>query len=171
MFVRVNKGDGTPDDTGGKGGWWTVQPGVPDEGRPGRKAKAKRAKDGLAETGSVATSSVAGTPVPMGEHELPLSQQSQSQSQPQSQLQQTHAPRDVFESAPPLPVKHEMSAAPTPLLPAFEPSRAAEPGWADRPEPPREQASPPVPASAPAPPSASAPAPPPLKTEPQNVPT
>jgi hypothetical protein len=47
MFVRVNKGDGTPDDTGGKGGWWTVQPGVPDEGRPGRKAKAKRAKDGM----------------------------------------------------------------------------------------------------------------------------
>ncbi len=46
MFVRVNKIDGIPDDTGGKGGWWTVQPGVPDEGRPGRKAKAKKAKDG-----------------------------------------------------------------------------------------------------------------------------
>ncbi|WVF67377.1 hypothetical protein IAT40_002132 [Kwoniella sp. CBS 6097] len=44
MFVRVNKLDGIPDDSGGKGGWWTVQPGVPDEGRPGRKAKAKKAK-------------------------------------------------------------------------------------------------------------------------------
>ena len=42
MFVRVNKVDGIPDDTGGKGGWWTVQPGVPDEGRPGRKAKSKK---------------------------------------------------------------------------------------------------------------------------------
>lgn len=42
--MRVNKGDGT-DDQGGKGGWWTVQPGVPDEGRPGRKAKAKRIKE------------------------------------------------------------------------------------------------------------------------------
>ncbi|KAL7424445.1 Forkhead transcription factor [Cryptotrichosporon argae] len=42
MFVRVNKADGAPDDTGGKGGWWTVQPGVPDEGRPGRKAKTKK---------------------------------------------------------------------------------------------------------------------------------
>lgn len=46
MFVRVNKLDGTPDDNGGKGGWWTVQPGVPDEGRPGRKAKSKRPRDG-----------------------------------------------------------------------------------------------------------------------------
>ena len=48
MFVRVNKTDNVPDDNGGKGGWWTVQPGVPDEGRPGRKAKAKRprAEDG-----------------------------------------------------------------------------------------------------------------------------
>ncbi|WVR09680.1 hypothetical protein IAU60_006755 [Kwoniella sp. DSM 27419] len=44
MFVRVNKLDGVPDESGGKGGWWTVQPGVPDEGRPGRKAKAKKAK-------------------------------------------------------------------------------------------------------------------------------
>ncbi|WWD19920.1 hypothetical protein CI109_104392 [Kwoniella shandongensis] len=46
MFVRVNKVDGVPDESGGKGGWWTVQPGVPDEGRPGRKAKAKKAKVG-----------------------------------------------------------------------------------------------------------------------------
>ncbi|WVQ75693.1 hypothetical protein IAR50_005323 [Cryptococcus sp. DSM 104548] len=45
MFVRVNKIDGVPDDTAGKGGWWTVIPGVPDEGRPGRKAKARRAKE------------------------------------------------------------------------------------------------------------------------------
>ncbi len=45
MFVRVNKLDGVPDDNGGKGGWWTVQPGVPDEGRPGRKAKSKRPHD------------------------------------------------------------------------------------------------------------------------------
>lgn len=44
MFVRVNKVDGIPDDSGGKGGWWTVIPGVPDEGRPGRKAKARKAK-------------------------------------------------------------------------------------------------------------------------------
>lgn len=41
MFVRVNKVDGVPDEAG-KGGWWTVQAGVPDEGRPGRKARAKR---------------------------------------------------------------------------------------------------------------------------------
>jgi hypothetical protein len=41
MFVRVNKVDGFPDE-GGKGGWWTVQPGVPDEGRPGRKSKGKK---------------------------------------------------------------------------------------------------------------------------------
>ena len=47
MFVRVNKVDGIPDDNNGKGGWWTVQPGVHDEGRPGRKAKAKkRSSDG-----------------------------------------------------------------------------------------------------------------------------
>ncbi|OCF44548.1 forkhead transcription factor 3 [Kwoniella heveanensis CBS 569] len=53
MFVRVNKLDGVPDDSGGKGGWWTVQPGVPDEGRPGRKAKAKKAKaDAEAGTGT-----------------------------------------------------------------------------------------------------------------------
>ncbi|ODN95678.1 hypothetical protein I350_08395 [Cryptococcus amylolentus CBS 6273] len=45
MFVRVNKIDGIPDDTAGKGGWWTVIPGVPDEGRPGRKAKARKAKE------------------------------------------------------------------------------------------------------------------------------
>ncbi|WWC91982.1 uncharacterized protein L201_006936 [Kwoniella dendrophila CBS 6074] len=49
MFVRVNKPDNVPDDSGGKGGWWTVQPGVPDEGRPGRKAKAKKAKADAAE--------------------------------------------------------------------------------------------------------------------------
>ena len=46
MFVRVNKLDTVPDDNGGKGGWWTVQPGVPDEGRPGRKAKPKRPRGG-----------------------------------------------------------------------------------------------------------------------------
>ncbi|KAK8853486.1 hypothetical protein IAR55_004193 [Kwoniella newhampshirensis] len=46
MFVRVQKVDGVPDESGGKGGWWTVVPGVPDEGRPGRKAKAKKAKAG-----------------------------------------------------------------------------------------------------------------------------
>ncbi|WVO17079.1 hypothetical protein L204_104766 [Cryptococcus depauperatus] len=71
MFVRVNKPDApsTPsslnsplsslpssssnlfnpntigDDSGGKGGWWTVVPGMPDEGRPGRKAKARKAKE------------------------------------------------------------------------------------------------------------------------------
>ncbi|OCF77512.1 forkhead transcription factor 3 [Kwoniella mangroviensis CBS 8886] len=57
MFVRVNKPDGTPDDSGGKGGWWTVQPGVPDEGRPGRKAKAKKAKaEAEAEAGAGAES-------------------------------------------------------------------------------------------------------------------
>ncbi len=49
MFVRVNKLDNIPDDNGGKGGWWTVQPGVPDEGRPGRKAKSKRLRGGEAE--------------------------------------------------------------------------------------------------------------------------
>ncbi|WVQ83742.1 hypothetical protein IAT38_005886 [Cryptococcus sp. DSM 104549] len=48
MFVRVNKVDGVPDDSGGKGGWWTVQAGVPDEGRPGRKAKARKAKESAA---------------------------------------------------------------------------------------------------------------------------
>lgn len=58
MFVRVNKADGT--DDGGKGGWWTVQPGVPDEGRPGRKAKAKRAKDDP--NGEATPSGSAGTP-------------------------------------------------------------------------------------------------------------
>ncbi|BEI84505.1 hypothetical protein CcaverHIS002_0411090 [Cutaneotrichosporon cavernicola] len=64
MFVRVNKADGT--DEGGKGGWWTVQPGVPDEGRPGRKAKAKRAK-AEAESGPASwTSTAVGTPVPPG---------------------------------------------------------------------------------------------------------
>ena len=46
MFVRVNKLDTVPDENGGKGGWWIVQPGVPDEGRPGRKAKSKRPKGG-----------------------------------------------------------------------------------------------------------------------------
>ncbi|ORY22395.1 hypothetical protein BCR39DRAFT_562358 [Naematelia encephala] len=45
MFVRVNKLDGVPDDAGSKGGWWTVQPGVPDEGRPGRKSKGKKKGD------------------------------------------------------------------------------------------------------------------------------
>lgn len=54
MFVRVNKGDGT-DDQGGKGGWWTVQPGVPDEGRPGRKAKAKRIKEMESQVGTPST--------------------------------------------------------------------------------------------------------------------
>lgn len=44
MFVRVNKVDGVPDDANGKGGWWTVQPGVPDEGRPGRKSKSKKSR-------------------------------------------------------------------------------------------------------------------------------
>ncbi|KAK4689454.1 hypothetical protein P7C73_g668, partial [Tremellales sp. Uapishka_1] len=55
MFVRVNKVDGVPDDCGGKGGWWTVEPGVPDEGRPGRKAKAKkqRSEDGGESGGSI----------------------------------------------------------------------------------------------------------------------
>lgn len=42
MFVRVNKVDGIPDE-GGKGGWWTVEPGIPDEGRPGRKSKSSTA--------------------------------------------------------------------------------------------------------------------------------
>jgi hypothetical protein len=42
MFVRVNKVDGVPDDNGGKGGWWTVNVGVHDEGRPGRKSKGKK---------------------------------------------------------------------------------------------------------------------------------
>lgn len=44
MFVRVGKMDGLPDE-GGKGGWWTVKMGVPDEGRPGRKGKSKRKSD------------------------------------------------------------------------------------------------------------------------------
>ena len=44
MFVRVGKVDGVPDE-GGKGGWWTVKMGVPDEGRPGRKGKGKRRSD------------------------------------------------------------------------------------------------------------------------------
>ena len=42
MFVRVNKVDEIPDDSGGKGGWWTVEPDIPDEGRPGRKTKSKK---------------------------------------------------------------------------------------------------------------------------------
>lgn len=46
MFVRVNRVDGEPDDSQGKGGWWTVQPGVPDEGRPGRKGRGKRGRGG-----------------------------------------------------------------------------------------------------------------------------
>jgi len=49
MFVRVNRIDGVPDDTNGKGGWWTVQPGVPDEGRPGRKAKGKKGRGSAAD--------------------------------------------------------------------------------------------------------------------------
>jgi len=44
MFVRVNKVDGVPDDNNGKGGWWTVQDGIPDEGRPGRKGKGKKGR-------------------------------------------------------------------------------------------------------------------------------
>ena len=48
MFVRVNKVDGVPDDNNGKGGWWTVQVGVPDEGRPGRKTKSKKRNSGEA---------------------------------------------------------------------------------------------------------------------------
>jgi len=94
MFVRVDKGDGTPDDTGGKGGWWTVQPGVPDEGRPGRKAKAKRAKDGMIDTASVATS-VTGTPTPTIAPSLPSA----------SQVSESDM---AFESGSP-PVKHEVS--------------------------------------------------------------
>lgn len=50
----MNKGDGS-DDQGGKGGWWTVQPGVPDEGRPGRKAKAKRIKEMESQGGTPST--------------------------------------------------------------------------------------------------------------------
>lgn len=81
MFVRVNKADGTADETGGKGGWWTVQPGVPDEGRPGRKAKAKRFKDGDGAT-SVATSAT-GTPAPTTAPSLPsASQTSELETQP-----------------------------------------------------------------------------------------
>lgn len=38
------KSTGVPDE-GGKGGWWTVKMGVPDEGRPGRKGKSKRKSD------------------------------------------------------------------------------------------------------------------------------
>ncbi|KAL1405256.1 Forkhead transcription factor [Vanrija albida] len=65
MFVRVNKADGQPDDSGGKGGWWTVQAGVPDEGRPGRKAKAKRLKDGPPTVDDVSNvTSTASTPAP-----------------------------------------------------------------------------------------------------------
>ena len=45
MFVRVNKVDGVPDDNNGKGGWWTVQDGIPDEGRPGRKGKGKKGRN------------------------------------------------------------------------------------------------------------------------------
>lgn len=48
MFVRVNKVDGIPDDNGGKGGWWTVNVGVHDEGRPGRKSKGKKRNSGEA---------------------------------------------------------------------------------------------------------------------------
>lgn len=55
MFVRLNKVDGVPDE-GGKGGWWTVQAGVPDEGRPGRKAKAKRRGNDDTELGADAGS-------------------------------------------------------------------------------------------------------------------
>ena len=44
--MRVNKVDGVPDDNGGKGGWWTVQMGVFDEGRPGRKSKGKKRNSG-----------------------------------------------------------------------------------------------------------------------------
>lgn len=51
MFVRVSKEDGVPDE-GGKGGWWTVKMGVPDEGRPGRKGKGKRKSDADSEVGS-----------------------------------------------------------------------------------------------------------------------
>ena len=61
MFVRVNKVDGVLDDTGGKGGWWTVEPDIPDEGRPGRKTKSKKRTatiDESMENGSVAESSV-----------------------------------------------------------------------------------------------------------------
>ena len=45
MFVRLNKVDGVPDESG-KGGWWIVQAGVPDAGRPGRKTKSKRRSGG-----------------------------------------------------------------------------------------------------------------------------
>ena len=46
MFVRVNKPNapGIPDDNGAKGGWWTVEPGVHDEGRPGRKSRTRKSK-------------------------------------------------------------------------------------------------------------------------------
>ncbi|ORX40492.1 hypothetical protein BD324DRAFT_610999 [Kockovaella imperatae] len=60
MFVRVNKVDGMIDDSGGKGGWWTVEPDMPDEGRPGRKVKSKkRGGDDIAEE-SIAEGSTAG---------------------------------------------------------------------------------------------------------------
>lgn len=54
MFVRVNKPDTSlfPDENG-KGGWWTVQPGIPDEGRPGRKSKVKE-KDVVVGKGKIA---------------------------------------------------------------------------------------------------------------------
>jgi hypothetical protein len=56
MFVRTTKPEGYDEDITGKGGWWTVQPGVPDEGRPGRKAKAKKLKMEAAAAAAASTS-------------------------------------------------------------------------------------------------------------------
>lgn len=57
MFVRVNKPDTAlfPDENG-KGGWWTVQPGIPDEGRPGRKSKMRDSKGNGHDSASVSVS-------------------------------------------------------------------------------------------------------------------
>lgn len=81
MFVRVNKIDGpttaststTPapattaapttaaaaaqamaQDDAGKGGWWTVQLGIPDEGRPGRKVRGATSGAGATAAGVAA---------------------------------------------------------------------------------------------------------------------
>ena len=61
MFVRVNKVDGVPDE-GGKGGWWTVEPGIPDEGRPGRKTKTMGTSNTSAGQPSASASTTASTP-------------------------------------------------------------------------------------------------------------
>lgn len=90
MFVRVNKPDGVPDDNGGKGGWWTVQPGVPDEGRPGRKGKSKRPRHSGETVESMLDDDRFSTTDSVSASQSQSHSVSQSQSQLQSASQTEH---------------------------------------------------------------------------------